>query len=250
MIREFTNIEQASSAAVQYILDTARSAVMAQDIFTVVLAGGSTPRLTYEILSEPANTAQMPWRQTHFFWGDERWVAATDPDSNYAMADKALLSRVAIPPQNIHRITTGLTSPEIAAEMYEKHLRDFFQPKALAEMNNATLDLSQPIFDLVLLGMGSDGHTASLFPGTKLLDEKVKWVAAVPEGSGVPPVPRITLTLPVLNRAKNILFLIAGSKKKEILNTILTQPTEAKKLYPAARIKPAGSLIWLVAENP
>jgi 6-phosphogluconolactonase/glucosamine-6-phosphate isomerase/deaminase len=95
--------------------------------------------------------------------------------------------------------------------------------------------------------MGTDGHTASLFPGSNLLEEKKKWVAAVPAGEGSPPVARITLTLPVLNRAKNILFLLAGSPKREILNTILTRPDEAEALYPAARIKPAGNLVWLVA---
>ena len=108
--------------------------------------------------------------------------------------------------------------------------------------------MAVPSFDLVLLGMGTDGHIASLFPGSHLLEEKRRWVAAVPEGAGSPPCARITLTLPVLNGAKNILFLISGSRKREILDTILLRPREAEKLYPAARIKPAGNLIWLVAE--
>jgi 6-phosphogluconolactonase/glucosamine-6-phosphate isomerase/deaminase len=133
--------------------------------------------------------------------------------------------------------------------MYEKHLRDFFYANPLAEMRNIAEDMTVPSFDLALLGMGTDGHTASLFPGSLLLEEKKKWVAAVPDGTGSPPVARITLTLPVLNQAKNILFLISGSKKKEILDTILARPAEAEELYPAARIRPAGNLEWLVAEK-
>jgi 6-phosphogluconolactonase len=250
MVREFANIQQASRAAAKYILDLARYAVMDKGICTIVLAGGSTPRLTYKILSEPANAEQMPWQQCHFFWGDERWVATTHPDSNFAMADKALLSKVHIPPQNIHQITTGHTSPEIAAEIYEKHLRDFFHSNSMAEIKSSADDSPLPKFDLVLLGMGPDGHTASLFPGANLLEEKKKWVAAVPHGAGTIQVPRITLTLPVLNQANNILFLISGSEKREVLNTILTLPEEAEKLYPAARIRPAGNLVWLVADNP
>jgi 6-phosphogluconolactonase len=250
MVREFANIQQASSAAAQYILELARSAVIDKGICTIVLAGGSTPQLTYKILSEPANAEQMPWQQCHFFWGDERWVAAAHPASNFAMADKALLSKVPIPLQNIHQIMTGYKSPEIAAEMYEKHLRDFFHAHSLAALKSSADDLPLPKFDLVLLGMGPDGHTASLFPGTKLLEEKRKWVAAVPHGAGTIQVPRITLTLPVLNQADNILFLISGREKREVLNTILRWPEESGKHYPAARISPAGNLVWLVAENP
>jgi len=237
MVREFANIRQASAAAVNIMIDLARSAVAARGFFTFVLAGGSTPRQAYELLAAAANAARMPWQQSHFFWGDERWLAADHPDSNFSMADKALLSRVPVPAANIHRITTGHSDPETGAGLYEKHLRDFFRSR----------DLPVPRFDLVLLGMGTDGHTASLFPGSDLLEEKKKWVAAVPPGAGAPPVARITLTLPVLNRARNICFLIAGKKKKEILHTILTRPQEAEALYPAARVKPAGSLVWLVA---
>ena len=250
MVREFVNIHQASSAAVKYILEFAAHAVMVKGFCTIVLAGGSTPRLTYEILSEPANASQMPWQQSHFFWGDERWVAATHPDSNFAMAHKFLLSKIHVPPQNIHQITTGHSSPEIGAEVYEKHLRDFFYSMPMVEMKDPPNDSPLPSFDLVLLGMGTDGHTASLFPGSDLLMENKKWVASVPERAETPSLPRITMTLPILNRAKNILFLISGSRKRKVLNTILTRPAEAENLYPAARIKPDGNLIWLASLNP
>jgi len=131
--------------------------------------------------------------------------------------------------------------------VYEKHLRDFFFPRPMAGMEGSATGLVLPSFDLVLLGMGSDGHTASLFPGTDQLEEHKKWVASVRKGTGTPPVPRITLTLPVFNGAKNILFLISGNEKRKILDSIITRPAEAAERYPAARIKPAGKLIWLTA---
>jgi len=248
MVREFTNIRQASIAAVEHMIDLAGKTVMKRDLCTIVLAGGSTPQLTYELLGAPANAEQMPWQQSHFFWGDERWLDSTHPDSNFALARKTFLAKVHIPPQNVHPIPTGLTDPQAGAERYEKHLRDFFHANSLVGMHSGGEVMAVPSFDLVLLGMGTDGHIASLFPGSNLLEEKRRWVAAVPEGAGSPPCARITLTLPVLNQAKNILFLISGSRKREILDTILRRPEKAEKLYPAARIKPAGNLIWLVAE--
>jgi len=250
MLRKFKNIQEASSAAVQYIVDLAVSAVLDKGFFSIVLAGGSTPRLTYELLSEPVNAEKIPWQESHFFWGDERWVAKEHPDSNFGMADKTLLSKVPIPPQNIHRITTEHKSPEIGAERYEEELRNFFYSSSGGELNSYLTGASMPSFDLVLLGMGSDGHTASLFPGSSLLTEQTKWVGAIPHNTGTPPLPRITLTLPVINQAKNIIFLISGKEKRDILNTILSKPQEAKKLYPAALISPTGSLFWLVVEKP
>ena len=249
MLQEFTDIRQASLAAVKHIVNIAGSAVLDKGFCTIVLAGGSTPQQTYELLSAPENAGQMPWQQSHFFWGDERWVTSTHPDSNFALAHKSFLSRVNIPPLNIHPMPTGHKSAESDAQVYEKHLRDFFSSKLLNKKRPGVKDMILPSFDLVILGMGTDGHTASLFPGSNILTEEKKWVAAVPEGVGSPPVPRITLTLPVLNQAKNILFLVAGSKKRGILDTILTRREEAEMLYPAARIKPAGNLVWIAAEK-
>lgn len=249
MVRKFGNIRQASIAAVEYIIDTAESAIKGKGFCSIVLAGGTTPQMAYGLLGLPVNAKQLHLQQSHFFWGDERWVAPDHPDSNFAMAHSTFFSKVDMPPGNIHRIPTELSNPETAAEVYEKHLRDFFRLRSLTETGETKETPSLPSFDLVLLGMGTDGHTASLFPGSDILTEKKRWVAAVPAGIGSPPVARITLTLPVLNQAKNILFLISGSKKRAILETILARPTEAERLYPAARIKPAGALAWLVAEN-
>ncbi|MDX1776606.1 MAG: 6-phosphogluconolactonase [Desulfobulbales bacterium] len=249
MVREFTNIQEASKAAVKIIIDIARSAAVSQGFCSIVLAGGSTPRQTYELLGEPRNAEQMPWQTSHFFWGDERWVASTHQESNYSMADKSFLSKVHIPEMNIHRISTGYENPSIGAAGYEKLLREFFISGGRMETDGMPDGNTFPSFDLILLGMGADGHTASLFPGSALLEEKQKWVVSVPTGIGSPPVARITLTLPVINQAKNILFLISGRRKRQILDTMLARPAEAERLFPAARIKPAGSLVWLVAEQ-
>lgn len=249
MIMEFTTIHEASIAAVKKIIEIARHAIVEKGICTIVLAGGASPKLTYEHLSDPSCAQQIDWHRCHFFWGDERWVAATHPDSNFALANKTFLAKLHIPRYNIHQIPTDQTKPEIGAAMYEKHLRSFFHSQPLAATNSIDEISGCPSFDLILLGMGPDGHTASLFPGSDLLEEKKKWVAAVEAGVGSPPVPRITLTLPVLNQARNILFIIAGNRKRKILDAIVTQPGAAETLYPAARIKPAGNLIWLVAEK-
>ena len=248
LVQQFNAIEQASIFLVDQIVSIAKSAVLDKGFCTIVLAGGRTPQQAYELLSLPSKAEQMPWQQSHFFWSDERWLASTHQDSNFSMAHEALFSKVHIPPQNIHQISTGHQDPEIGTEMYEKHLRDFFHSKPLTEITRISENITFPNFDLILLGMGTDGHTASLFPGSNFLAEKEKWVAAVKEKTGSPPVPRITLTLPVLNQAKNILFLLSGNKKREILDTILNKPEKAL-VYPAAHVKPKGNLLWIVAEK-
>jgi 6-phosphogluconolactonase len=249
LVQQFENLEHLSIAAVDQILSIASSAVLEKGFCTIVLAGGRTPQLTYKLLGKPPKADQMPWKQSHFFWGDERWVSSTHPDNNFSMAHETLLSKVHIPPENIHPIPTGHQNPGADAEIYEKHLRDFFHSKPLTETIRISENITFPSFDLVLLGMGTDGHTASLFPGSNFLQEKKKWVAAVKGETGSPPVPRITLTLSVLNQAKNVLFLFSGSKKREILNTFLDEQEESESAYPAAHVKPRGNLTWIIAEK-
>jgi 6-phosphogluconolactonase len=248
LVKQFNTIEQASIFAVDQVLNIAKSAVSNKGFCTIVLAGGQTPRRTYELLSQPARAEQMPWQQIHFFWGDERWLASTHPDSNFFMAHKALFSKVHIPPQNIHQISTGHQDPETGADIYEKHLRDFFHSQPLAETTRISGNISFPVFDIILLGMGTDGHTASLFPGSNFLNEHEKWVDPIEEDTGSPPVPRITLTLPVINQAKNIIFFLSGNRKIEILETILNKPDKALT-YPAAHVNPREKLIWIVAKK-
>ena len=158
LVQQFKNIKQASIAVADQILNITNAAVSDKGFCTIVLAGGQTPRHTYELLSTLPKADQMPWQQTHFFWGDERWVASTHPDSNFSMAHKTFLSRVHIPPQNIHQMPTGHQDPETGAEMYEKHLRDFFHSRPLAETSNISGDITFPSFDLVLLGMEGQGR--------------------------------------------------------------------------------------------
>jgi 6-phosphogluconolactonase len=248
-VLQFKNVMQASIAVVGHMVNCAKSAVSEKGCCTIVLAGGKTPQQAYELLGKPASAGLMPWQQCHFFWSDERWLESKHPDSNFSMAWNALFSKVHIPPRNIHKIPTGYKAPEIGAEMYEKHLRDFFHSENLTETVRISEGITFPSFDFVLLGMGPDGHTASLFPGSNLLKEERKWVAAVKKNTGSPPVPRITLTLPVLNQAKNILILLSGNKKRAILDTILDKPDIAKTLYPVAHVKPTKELIWIVAEE-
>jgi 6-phosphogluconolactonase len=209
----------------------ALAAIAASGRFAVALAGGSTPRRLYELLAAPSAgyRAAHPWGRTHVFFGDERAVPPDDPESNYGMARDALLARVPVPGENVHRIR-GEEDPEVAARRYEDELRAFFG--------------AAPRFDLVLLGMGADGHTASLFPGSPALDDPARWVAApfVPALG----VRRITLTLRALESASRVVFLVSGAAKAPVLARILSGGPGAMA-FPAGRVRaPAGSVLWLV----
>lgn len=201
------------------------------DRFSVALAGGNTPRRVYELLATGRFEHRVEWPQVDLFFGDERCVPPDHPDSNYAMASEALISKVAIPAKNVHRII-GEGKPGESATLYENQLRTFFA------------GASWPRFDLVLLGMGEDGHTASLFPGSDALNEKSKWVVpAKPPGSKHD---RITLTVPVFNHAARVVFLVTGAGKAERLAQVL-RPQPGSDPLPAQVIQPvAGSLEWLV----
>jgi 6-phosphogluconolactonase len=228
-IRCFQHLSDLSRAAAEYICEIAEGAIKERGIFTFVLSGGTTPRLLY-------------WQHTHLFWGDERFLPSDHPDSNFSLAFKSLISKVDIPPANINRIPTEIDSAQAAAEGYEKTLRKFFPPAVGSEEGRYF-----PSFDLVLLGLGQDGHTASLFPGEAALEERDRWVVAVEGSSASPPVPRITLTLPVINEAKCVLFLASGSNKLKVLQEILNNPHSA--IYPAAHVRPAGKLLWFIDEG-
>ena len=200
--------------------------------FTVALSGGSTPRRLYELLATPAYAEKTSWERWHVFWGDERCVPPDHPDSNYRMAREALLDRVPIPPSQIHRIK-GEAVPYDAAEAYEHELcQSFGEPT--------------PAFDLVLLGLGEDGHTASLFPGTNGLEEERRLVMAnwVPHLQAY----RITFTLPLINAARNVAFLVTDGSKAEVLRKVLA-PTPGDPLLTAARVQPrAGTLHWFLSK--
>jgi len=240
-IHRYPTLEDLSRVAAEYICQVAQGAVKERGVFTFVLSGGTTPRLLYEKLAKEPFASRVDWQHTHLFWGDERCVPSDNPDSNFSLAFQTLISRVNVPPANIHRIPATTGPAEAVAKEYEKALREFFQPAA--ETDSST---SFPSFDLILLGMGVDGHTASLFPGDAALEERTSWVEAVEGRSASPPVPRITLTFPVINEAKCVLFLVSGSNKLKVLQEILKNPHTAT--YPAARVQPSGKLLWFIGE--
>jgi 6-phosphogluconolactonase len=238
-IHTYPNLPELSRAAAEYVCETAEEAIKKSGVFTFVLSGGSTPRLLYEELACQSISKRIDWQKTHIFWGDERYLPPDHQDSNYALAFQRLVSKVDVPPANVHRIITESPSARDAADNYEKTLRQFFGPPPGGED-----DTSLPSFDVILLGLGEDGHTASLFPGDAALEEKYRWVVAVDGANAFPPVPRITLTFPVLNKADCVIFLVSGSKKKKVFEEIMNNPGTAP--YPAARIRPSGRLLWFI----
>lgn len=201
-------------------------------VLSLCLSGGSTPRRLYELLAARPYRDAFPWSRAHWFWSDERFVAHDDASSNYGMASRAMLSHTPVPSANIHSIpTTGVTA-EAAADAYERELKAFY--------GSDHLDETRPLFDVVLLGLGEDGHTASLFPGSAALDEKMRW-ATTAEGPNLKP--RITLTYPVLESARDTAFLITGTEKRTALNQLL----HGDSSLPAGRLRPVGN-VWLFAD--
>jgi len=208
----------------------AKEAVENRGRFSAALSGGSTPGRLYRRLVEDPHREEMPWRYVHLFWGDERCVPPDHPGSNFRLANEALISHVPIPPGNVHRVR-GELEPEAAAQTYAAELHAFF-------------GAPWPHFDLVLLGLGQDGHTASLFPGSDVLDEKARSVVAVTAQYEDRPAQRVTLTPPAINAARHILFLVSGSGKAEVVQAVLEGPAER---FPAQQIRPTtGQLGWLM----
>jgi 6-phosphogluconolactonase len=222
-----------AATAAHAIVEAATEAVQARGRFTVSLAGGSTPRATYERLAQPPLREQMPWAQTWIFFGDERGVGPEHPESNFRMANAALISKVSIPAAQVFRMRGEDDDPEAAASAYARTLADVFGGRR-GEL---------PRFDLILLGLGVDGHTASLFPGSPALKEVFRHVAAVHAGAASIPR-RLTLTFPVINAAAAVMFLAAGAEKAKVVKSVLGEPASA---LPAAMARPTdGRLVWLL----
>jgi 6-phosphogluconolactonase len=230
MIQVFSTAELLADAVARHIVTCAADAISSRGRFTLALAGGSTPRASYSRLATRDLRLEIDWQRTHVIWGDERCVPPDDPRSNYRMAKEALLDRVPIPAHQIHRIR-GEDDPEKAAAEYERELRALLGSEGI---------------DLVLLGMGEDGHTASLFPGQAAVQETARWVMAV----YVPEMKmwRITLTPAVLNAARNVTFVVSGAGKAARLQQVLQGPFTPEVL-PAQAIRPVqGRLTWIVDE--
>lgn len=216
-------------------VELAAHAVASRGIFSVALSGGSTPRALYAMLASPPFKDRLDWARVHLFWGDERCVPHDSPESNFRMVKDVLIDAIDIPDGNVHATCGQERDPAAAAREYEAEIRSFFKLEGQA----------QPRFDLILLGLGPDGHTASLFPSTTALEESAHAVAAV----FVERLQayRITMTLPAINNGRDVVFMVSGSEKKDILARVLTS---TKKTLPSQYVKPeAGHLSWFVDEQ-
>ena len=223
----FSSKDDLIDQALTLIDQAAHASIQKRDRFTIALAGGSTPKPLYQKLAQ----TQQNWEKWHIFWGDERFVSADHPDSNERMAREAWLNHVSIPAENIHALETQFKTPQAAAEHNESKLKAFWQ-----------LESNQwPSLDFILLGMGDDGHTASLFPGTKALQICDHWVTVGNKNDNF----RLTLTLPLLNSAQTVALLIAGQNKNSILKEILMNETGTVN-YPVELIHPQGELLWML----
>lgn len=232
-IRVLTTPQELFAAAGEEVVRLANEAIRARERFTIALSGGSTPKNLYNLLATNARTSLL-WEKMFFFWGDERHVPPTDPDSNYRMAQEAMLSKVPVPAGNIFRMAGENPDAQAVARDYESALKKFFP-----------LDTGQfPTFDLILLGMGPDGHTASLFPGTAGLQEKSRlvianWVEKLKTH-------RLSFTYPVLNAARCVAFLVSGIDKAPALQCVLEENASGEQ-YPAKLVNPSnGKLVWFL----
>jgi 6-phosphogluconolactonase len=227
------DIAELSRQSAERFSQLALQSVQGSERFTVALSGGSTPKHLYSLLASPGYRERIPWNHVHFFWGDERCVPPDHPESNFRMAQEALLSKIEVPGVNIHRMR-GEEQPQTAAAEYEEELQKFFGLKSAA----------LPRFDLILLGIGEDGHTASLFPGSEALYETKHLVVApfVAKFNSY----RLTLTLPVLNNAANVWFLVTGGSKADAVKKVFSPSSD----LPAARVNPVnGNLIWYITRD-
>ena len=207
-----------------------QAALAADGPFRVSLSGGSTPKTLYGLLASDEFRSRFPWQRVSWYWGDERFVPYDHPESNFRMTREAMLAKAPVPPGNIHPIPTD-GSPDDAARRYELTLQQAY--------GGATLDPHRPLFDVTLLGLGPDGHTASLLPGEPVLSERKRWVAAVAHGR---PEVRITMTYPALESSRRVAFLVAGQEKAAIFSAI----RKGDSRVPAAQIRPVGELFWFV----
>jgi 6-phosphogluconolactonase len=218
-------------ALARHVAEWMTSAALATNgPFRVSLSGGSTPKTLYRLLASDEFSGRFPWSRVFWYWGDERFVPYDHPDSNYRMVREAMLARAPVPAENVFPVPVD-GDPQDAARRYERTLQEAY--------GGAVLDPARPLFDVTLLGLGDDGHTASLLPGDPVLEERQRWVAAVSHGR---PEVRITMTYPTIESSRRVAFLVTGREKAPILRAIRAGGSET----PAARVRPVGELIWFV----
>jgi 6-phosphogluconolactonase len=230
----YLDADALARAAAVKLLSLAGAAIAERGVFTLALSGGSTPKKLYALLAKDPAFAAFPWAQTQLFFGDERHVPPDDPESNFRMVKETLLASGHVPEANVHRVPAELIDAAQAAAQYEAELRRVFAGPALLD--------GFPRFDVILLGMGPDGHTASLFPGSPGLKEETKWVIANPVAKFK--TDRITFTFPVLNAAATVLLLVAGADKEAMIREVLV---DARGTYPVERVQPReGVKVWML----
>ncbi len=222
-VQIYTDRSALIDGAVKLVVERMRTAIAERQYCSIALSGGSTPQPLYAALA----TQDLPWHRIHIYWGDERYVAPTHPDSNYGMAKQVWLDLVPIPAENIHPMPTDLPQPQLAADAYEREIQ-------------LGMGLN-PIFDIILLGMGDDGHTASLFPHTAALSV-VDRLVTLGDKDGQP---RLTFTTTIINQARSTIFLVCGASKQPALAAVFA-PTGDPETYPSRLIQPTGELIWLL----
>jgi len=235
----FKNSDDLAAHAAEFISRSTQDAIRSRGRAMLALAGGTTPQPTYRLLARPDSRDPMDWTHTHLFFADERFVPMDDPSSNFAMVQRTLMTPGSVAPDHVFPIPTQRATATDAAQAYAA---------TLAEAFGIGDKPAPPRFDLVLLGLGEDGHTASLFPGAASLSVTDRWVVASPPGTLPPHVERITLTLPVLNAARKILFLVSGESKAGVLRDVIEGNCEREQ-RPAAGVRPTdGTLTWFVDE--
>ena len=233
-IQIFPDVNAIAARAADLILESAATAIQQNNRFTIALAGGSTPKTLYALLASDSYRSKMPWDKTHIFFGDERHVPPDDKDSNYRMANESMLSKLSLKPEQIHRIKTENPDPEKAAQEYEQELRTSFK------LSPGQL----PRFDVILIGMGDEGHMLSLFPGTKALHDEGRLVK--PNWVGKLYTWRVTVTAPVANNSALAIFMVTKPDKALALKGVLEGPYEPEQL-PSQLLRPTnGKTIWLV----
>ena len=239
-IRISPDLATLNRAAAHAVTELIRERTAAGNLFSLVLSGGETPRALYQLLATEFRE-RIDWPKVHLFWGDERYVPRTDRRSNFRMVKESLLDQISIPSANVHPMPTELARPDESALEYEAFLRTFFHAPPAA----------WPAFDLILLGLGEEGHTASLFPRSPALGEQQRWVASV-RVPAEPPL-RLTLTLPALNHAREVFFLATGSKKARAVRAgtaATTADAATDRSCPAAMVRPQdGNLIWWIDQS-
>lgn len=231
-VRVYPNVEALIGGAARALVAEIQRALRTRVNFSCVLSGGHTPRPLYQALARDYGDT-IPWPRLHLFWSDERYVPQSDPQSNYRMVRESLLDLIAMPPSHVHPMPTDVPTPAEAAGVYEQTLRNHFA-------------MSSPRVDLVLLGMGADGHTASLFPGSPAVEEHSRWVVDV--RAPAEQIQRLTLTFPIINTAAVVFFLVTGNEKAESLRRALCEPPDPLSC-PASGVRPVdGSVVWWVDE--